>query len=184
MSGDAQKPQPSLDPSRLTAAHVREGVVSGQFSAREITTAVLDRIESVDGDLHAFLQVTPELAYEAADRVDAARAAAVADGLDPSDVLPALAGVPTSFKDNMNLVGTHTTCGSKILGPYESVYDCTAVRRMLDAGAIPVGKNNCDEFAFGSSTENSAYGPSQEPLGHRARPRWLERRQRGGCERG
>jgi aspartyl-tRNA(Asn)/glutamyl-tRNA(Gln) amidotransferase subunit A len=138
-------------------------VVSGAFSAREITQAVLDRIDSVDGELHAFLQVTSDLAYEAADRVDAARAAAVGDGLDPSDVLPILAGVPTSFKDNMNLVGTHTTCGSKILGPYQSVYDCTAVRKMLDAGAVPVGKNNCDEFAFGSSTENSAYGPSKNP---------------------
>jgi aspartyl-tRNA(Asn)/glutamyl-tRNA(Gln) amidotransferase subunit A len=155
--------RPPLDPSRLTAAHVREGVVGGAFTAREVVDSVLGRIESLDGELHAFLQVTPELAYEAADRVDAARAAAIGDGLDPADVLPPLAGVPTSFKDNMNLVGTNTTCGSKILGPYESVYDCTAVRRMLDAGAVPVGKNNCDEFAFGSSTENSAYGPSKNP---------------------
>jgi aspartyl-tRNA(Asn)/glutamyl-tRNA(Gln) amidotransferase subunit A len=156
-------PQGGLDPSALTAAHVREGVVRGDFTAREITQATLGRIEAVDQELHAFLQVTPELAYEAADRIDAARAAAVGDGLDPADVLPPLAGVPTSFKDNMNLVGTHTTCGSKILAPYESVYDCTAVRRTLDAGAVPVGKNNCDEFAFGSSTENSAYGPSKNP---------------------
>ncbi len=77
--------------------------------------------------------------------------------------MPPLAGIPVGLKDNMNLVGTHTTCGSKILEPYKSVYDCTAVRRLLDAGGVPVGKCNMDEFAFGSSTENSAFGPTHNP---------------------
>lgn len=144
-----------IDLSVLTAAHVREGIVSGDFTAREVAEAAFARIDALDGRTHAFLQLTPELAYEAADRIDADRAA--------GRELPSLAGAPLGIKDNMNLVGTNTTCGSKILEPYRSVYDCTAVRRVLDAGAIPVGKCNMDEFAFGSSTENSAFGPSHNP---------------------
>jgi aspartyl-tRNA(Asn)/glutamyl-tRNA(Gln) amidotransferase subunit A len=71
--------------------------------------------------------------------------------------------VPAGVKDNMNLIGTRTTCASRMLAEYESVYDCTAVRRLLDAGALPIGKCNMDEFAFGSSTENSAFGPTHNP---------------------
>jgi aspartyl-tRNA(Asn)/glutamyl-tRNA(Gln) amidotransferase subunit A len=112
-------------------------------------------VDALDGQAHAFLQLTPELAFAAAGRIDAARAA--------GEELPALAGVPAGLKDNMNLIGTRTTCGSRILGNHESVYDCTAVRRLLDAGVLPIGKCNMDEFAFGSSTENSAYGPTRNP---------------------
>lgn len=145
----------SIDISRLNAATIREGVAAGQFSAREVTQAALDRIDAVEERLHAFNQVTSGLALESADRIDAMRAA--------GEELPPLAGVPAGLKDNMNLVGTRTTCSAKILADYESVYDCTAVRRLLDAGAIPVGKCNMDEFAFGSSTENSAPGPTRNP---------------------
>ena len=130
----------------------------GDFSAREAAESALARIDALDGDVHAFNQVTPELALEAADRVDDM----VRSGASP-DELPPLAGVPVAFKDNMNLVGTHTTCSSRILESYQSVYDCTAVRRVLDAGAVPVGKLNMDEFAFGSSTENSAFGVTHNP---------------------
>jgi aspartyl-tRNA(Asn)/glutamyl-tRNA(Gln) amidotransferase subunit A len=144
-----------LDLSSLTARQVRDGVVSGELSAREAAEAAYARIDALDGDVHAFLQLTPELAFAAADRIDAARVA--------GEELPPLAGVPAGIKDNMNLIGTRTTCASRILADYESVYDCTAVRRMLDAGALPIGKCNMDEFAFGSSTENSAYGPSRNP---------------------
>lgn len=153
----------AFDLSKLTAAHIREGIARGDFSAREIAESAYARVDRVESDVHAFLQLTPELAYEAAARVDDAVAAARTSGSDPHDTLPALAGVPVGFKDNMNLIGTHTTVGSKILGPYQSVYTCTAVQRMLDAGAVPVGKCNMDEFAFGSSTENSAYGPTHNP---------------------
>ena len=137
-----------LDLSKLSAAGIRDGIAGGTFSAREVTEAAFARVDAVETDVHAFLQLTPELAYEAASRVDAAVVAARTDGLDPHDTLPPLAGVPVGFKDNMNLVGTNTTAGSKILGPYESVYTCTAVQRMLDAGAVPIGKCNLDEFAF------------------------------------
>jgi aspartyl-tRNA(Asn)/glutamyl-tRNA(Gln) amidotransferase subunit A len=113
------------------------------------------RIDAVESRVHAFNSLSRELADEAAARVDAL----VASGGE----LPPLAGVPVAFKDNMNLVGTRTTCSAKILENYRSVYDCTAVRRCLDAGALPIGKCNMDEFAFGSSTENSAFGPTHNP---------------------
>ncbi len=119
--------------------------------------AAFDRVEAVEADVHAFNQRTRDLAEAAADRVDSIVASGQADSL------PGLAGVPVAFKDNMNLVGTRTTCGSRILENYESVYDCTAARRLLDAGAIPIAKCNMDEFAFGSSTENSAFGPTRNP---------------------
>jgi len=143
------------DLSALTARQVRDGIASGDFSAREAAESAYARIEALDADVHAFLQLTPELAFEAADRIDAMRAA--------GEALPALAGVPAGLKDNMNLIGTRTTCASRMLETYESVYDCTAVRRLLDAGALPIGKCNMDEFAFGSSTENSAFGPTRNP---------------------
>lgn len=145
----------ALDLSALSARQVRDGIARGDFSAREAADAAYARIDALDGDVHAFLQLTPELAYAAADRVDAARAV--------GEELPPLAGVPAGIKDNMNLLGTRTTCSSRMLENYESVYDCTAVRRMLDAGALPIGKLNMDEFAFGSSTENSAFGPTRNP---------------------
>lgn len=145
----------AIDLSALSAREVRDGIAAGDFSAREAADAAFARIEALDGEVHAFLQLTPELAYAAADRVDALRKA--------GEELPLLAGVPAGIKDNMNLIGTRTTCASRILGNHESVYDCTAVRRLLDAGALPIGKCNLDEFAFGSSTENSAYGPTHNP---------------------
>lgn len=144
-----------VDLSSLPATRVSELVRTGAVSAREVAESALRRIEALDGDLHAFNQVTPELARAAADRVDALRA----DGAD----LPPLAGVPVAFKDNMNLTGTRTTCSSRMLERYESIYDCTAVSRLLAAGTLPMGKLNMDEFAFGSSTENSAFGPTRNP---------------------
>ena len=139
----------------LPAAEVAALVASGEVSAREVATAALEAVEARDGAVHAFLQVTPELALAAADRVDAARAA--------GQTLPALAGVPCAFKDNMHLVGTRTTCGSRMLEDYESVFTATCVQRMLDAGCLPLGKLNMDEFAFGSSTETSHFGPTRNP---------------------
>ena len=105
--------------------------------------------------MHAFLEVSSELALQAADAIDAKRAA--------GEQLPPMAGVPCAFKDNMHLVGTHCTCASRMLENYQSTFTATAVQRMLDAGCIPVGKTNMDEFAFGSSTESSAFGPTCNP---------------------
>lgn len=145
----------TLDLTALSAAQIAQGIAAGRFSAREAADAALARVDALDGDIHAFNQVTRDLAHAAADRVDAQ----VRAGED----LPPLAGVPVAFKDNMNLLGTRTTCSSRMLENYESMYDCTAVARMLSAGAVPIGKLNMDEFAFGSSTENSAFGPTRNP---------------------
>ncbi|PKQ30177.1 MAG: Asp-tRNA(Asn)/Glu-tRNA(Gln) amidotransferase GatCAB subunit A [Actinobacteria bacterium HGW-Actinobacteria-10] len=139
----------------MSARVIRDGIADGRFTAREVAEASLARIEALEPALHAFNQVTSDLALKAADSVDAARAS--------GETLPPLAGVPAGLKDNMNLVGTKTTCSSKILENYESVYDCTAVSRLMQAGALPMGKCNMDEFAFGSSTENSYTGPTRNP---------------------
>ena len=139
----------------LNARQIADGIAAGDFTAREVAEAALAAIDGRDDDVQAFLQVTPELALAAADRVDAARAA----GQD----LPALAGVPLAVKDNMNLTGTRTTCASRMLENYESPYTATCVARMLEAGCVPVGKANMDEFAFGSSTDTSAFHPTNNP---------------------
>lgn len=143
----------SLD--TLSAAQIAGGVAAGEFTAAEIARAALSAIEAREADVQAFLQVTPELALEAAARVDALRAA--------GESLPPLAGVPLAIKDNMNLAGTRTTCASRMLENYESPYTATCVQRMLDAGCLPVGKANMDEFAFGSSTESSAFHRTNNP---------------------
>ena len=139
----------------LTARQIAAGVRDGAFSATEVARAALDAIQARDTEVQAFLQVTPELALEAAARVDAARAA--------GEPLPPLAGVPLAVKDNMNLADTRTTCASRMLEHYESPYTATCVARMLDAGCVPVGKANMDEFAFGSSTDSSAFHPTNNP---------------------
>ena len=145
----------AFDIDVLSAAQIAAGVAAGDFSAREVAQAALANVESREGDVHAFLEVSSELALQAADAIDAKRAA--------GEQLPPMAGVPCAFKDNMHLVGTHCTCASRMLENYQSTFTATAVQRMLDAGCIPVGKTNMDEFAFGSSTESSAFGPTCNP---------------------
>lgn len=134
---------------------IHEGLLAKEFSARELAEAAFDAIERKDGQIHAFLETTPELAYAQADKVDAAVAA--------GDELGVLAGVPTAFKDNMNQVGTHTTCASKMLESYVSPFDATCVANAVNAGAVPIGKTNMDEFAFGSTTESSYFGKTSNP---------------------
>ena len=153
---------------QLTAAAIAAGVAAGDFTATEVAEASLSAIEAREGGVQAFLQVSPELALDAAKKVDADRAA--------GRPLPPLAGVPLAVKDNMNLVGTRTTCASKMLGNYESVYTATCVERMLEAGCLPMGKANMDEFAFGSSTESSAF--------HRTNNPWDTERVPGGSSGG
>ena len=148
----------TVDVHRLSAVQIRAGICAGEFSAVEVADASLARIDKLDGDVHAFNQVTADLALAAAEKIDAR----VAGGAGEAD-LPPLAGVPAAFKDNMNLIGTRTTCSSRILESYESPYDCTAVARLISAGVLPLGKLNMDEFAFGSSGESSAWGPARNP---------------------
>jgi aspartyl-tRNA(Asn)/glutamyl-tRNA(Gln) amidotransferase subunit A len=139
-----------------TIAAVRAALESKNVSARELVAEFYGRIEKRNPELNAYLTLSPERAFARADRVDAA----VARG----QALPPLAGVPIAVKDVITTRGVRTTCGSRILETYVPPYDATAVERLEKAGAIVLGKTNCDEFAMGSSTENSAYGPVRNPV--------------------
>src|SRR5258707_15604064 len=135
---------------------VREALAAKKISGRELAADFYKRIESRNPELNAFLALSPERARRQTDKIDAL----VAEGKP----LPALAGVPVAVKDVISTRGIKTTCGSKILQNYVPPYDATAVERFEAAGAVILGKTNCDEFAMGSSNENSAYGPVKNPL--------------------
>ncbi len=141
----------------MSAAEIHAGLAAREFSAAEMTASMLDRIQREDGRVHAFLEVTEEAARAQAAHIDDAIAGGAFDAMGP------LAGVPVAYKDNMNMTGTHTTCSSNMLQSYVSPYTSTPVQRTLDAGMVPLGKLNMDEFAFGSSTETSAFGPTYNP---------------------
>lgn len=136
---------------------IQTGLAAKEFSAAEVTRGTFERIGEADGAVHAFLETTEELALDAAARIDAAVAEGRLAEMGP------LAGVPVGYKDNLNLTGTHTTCSSNMLRDYVSPYTATCVEKTLRAGALPIGKLNMDEFAFGGSTETSAFGPTFNP---------------------
>ncbi len=144
-------PPPAPNASEIAAA-VRER----RRSAVDVTQDALARITRQDPTIHAFLQTFPEQALAQAQRVDAAIAAG------NGHTLP-LAGVPVALKDNICLSFGRTTCGSRILENYESPFTATAAQLLIDAGAVIIGKTNLDEFAMGSSTEYSAFGPTRNP---------------------
>ena len=143
--------------AELSVSEIQAGLAAKEFSAKEVAESSLARIASADKAVHAFLETTEEAALSAAARADAAISAG-----DISQAGP-LAGVPVAFKDNMNLKGTHTTCSSHMLENYVSPYTATCVSKIIEAGGIPLGKLNMDEFAFGSSTETSAFGRTYNP---------------------
>ncbi len=139
-----------------TIAGVRTALLAKKISARELADEFYARIDARNAELNAYLTLSSERAYAQADRVDAA----IARG----DDLPPLAGVPMAIKDVISTRSIRTTCASKILETYVPPYDATAVERLEKAGAVFLGKTNCDEFAMGGSNENSAYGPVRNPV--------------------
>jgi aspartyl-tRNA(Asn)/glutamyl-tRNA(Gln) amidotransferase subunit A len=144
-----------MDLTSLTIDAARSAVQERQTTAMALAEAHYQRIQREDGQIGAYLTLSKDRALEQADRID--RMAAEGKSLPP------LAGVPVGIKDVMSTRGVRTTAGSKILEKYVPPYDCTAVARLESAGAVVLGKMNCDEFAMGSSNENSAYGPVRNP---------------------
>ena len=155
---------PSPELTRRTAVDLAAMIAGGDVSAVEVARAHLGRIDALDGRIHAFLHVDHEGALAAAAGVDAKRAAGASLG--------PLAGVPLALKDVFTTKGIPTTAGSKILEGWRPPYDAALVERLRAADIVILGKTNCDEFAMGSSTENSAYGPTHNP--------WDETRIPGG----
>ena len=145
----------SADVRRLTIGAIRAGLEQRKFSAAELAAEALRFAEEENPKTNAYLHFCPERAMRAARRVDEK----IAGGEDPG----ALAGVPIAVKDVILTKGVRTTCGSRLLERYIPPYDATAVARIEEAGGVILGKTNCDEFAMGSSNENSAYGPVRNP---------------------
>jgi len=139
-----------------TVASVRSALQAKQISARELAAEFFSRIKSRNPELNAYLTLSTERAFAQAERIDAA--------IEKSETLPPLAGVPIAIKDVISTRGLRTTCASKMLENYSPPYDATAVERLDRAGAIFLGKTNCDEFAMGGSNENSAFGPARNPV--------------------
>jgi aspartyl-tRNA(Asn)/glutamyl-tRNA(Gln) amidotransferase subunit A len=143
-------------PTAWTIPEVRAALDAHKISARELVKDFYGRIEQRNPELNIFLALSPDRAFAQADKIDTAIAA--------GDSLPVLAGVPVAIKDVISTRGIPTTCGSRILAGYKPAYDATAVTLLERAGAVVLGKTNCDEFAMGSSNENSAYGPVRNPV--------------------
>lgn len=143
---------------KLTIAAARTLLDNGDLSATELTEALLRRIEAVDPQVHAYLQVDADGALTAAQAADEQLRAHKGNGDDHP-----LLGIPLAIKDVICTKGVPTTCGSRILQGFKPPYDATTMVRLRTAGAVPLGKTNCDEFAMGSSTETSAYGPTFNP---------------------
>ncbi|MBI4709469.1 MAG: Asp-tRNA(Asn)/Glu-tRNA(Gln) amidotransferase subunit GatA [Candidatus Portnoybacteria bacterium] len=141
--------------NQLTILKASKGLKNKEFSSLELTQAVFDEIKKSDGAIHAYLSLNEEGALARAGEIDKKIAA--------NESLPILAGVPVAIKDNILIEGLRCTAGSKILENYVAPYDASVIKKLKEAGAVFLGKTNMDEFAMGSSTENSAFGPTKNP---------------------
>src|SRR5436190_14887454 len=137
----------------LSGFDIRDCIIGGRTKAHQTVESALNAAEKLNESLNAFLEINRVFGMNSADEVD--------QRADKSNL--SLAGVPIAVKDNICVKGLQTSCGSRILGPYKPPYNATAIDRLLDAGAVIIGKTNCDEFAMGSSNENSAFGPVKNP---------------------
>jgi aspartyl-tRNA(Asn)/glutamyl-tRNA(Gln) amidotransferase subunit A len=144
-----------MDLNSLTIESTRTAIAAKQITASELVEKFYGKIKADDPEIHAYLTLSEDRAFAQAKHIDGL--------VGKGDPLPPLAGVPVGIKDVMVTRGVRTTAGSKILENFVPPYDCTAVARLEAAGAIVLGKMNCDEFAMGSSNENSAYGPVRNP---------------------
>ena len=144
-----------MEPTALSISEIRERLSSRKISAEELVRAHFARIETRDKEVRAYLHLSPDRALGQARKIDAKVAA--------GEPLPPLAGVPVAVKDVILTRGIRNTCASKILENYIAPYDATAVERLEAAGACILGKTNCDEFAMGSSTENSGFFTTHNP---------------------
>ena len=140
-----------------TVHEISEALLRGEMSARAAAESAVDAAEKLNDELNAFLEIDRAGALKQAEAIDEKIKTGGTHALLP------LAGIPIAIKDNICVRGMQNSCGSQILGPYKPPYNATAIQRLLDAGVVIIGKTNCDEFAMGSSNENSAFGPVKNP---------------------
>src|SRR6185503_12478887 len=137
-----------MSKNTIDIASLKDRIANGETTARAVAESVVNAAEKLNEPLNAFLQI---------DRNGALKRS------DSNTTSGALAGIPLAVKDNICVKGMQTSCGSRILGDYQPPYNATVIQRLVDAGANVIGKTNCDEFAMGSSNENSAFGPVKNP---------------------